>query len=121
MVVGGILRVHTDEGLVGEAHTRRGVIVSDLVDRRIREDLIGRDPLMRELLWQRLWELDRIEELPVYALGLVDVALWDLAYKAVGQPVHQLLGTYREAIPAYASTVTFDSVEEYLDVATQCL
>lgn len=121
MVVGGILRVHTDEGLVGEAHTRRGVIVSDLVDRRIREDLIGRDPLMRELLWQRLWELDRIEELPVYVLGLVDVALWDLVGKAVGQPVHQLLGTYREAIPAYASTVTFDSVEEYLDVATQCL
>ncbi|WP_439681144.1 enolase C-terminal domain-like protein [Embleya sp. MST-111070] len=119
--VGGILRVHTDEGLVGEAHTRRGVIVADLVDRRIRADLVGRDPLMRELLWERLWELDRIEELPIYALGLVDVALWDLAGKAVQQPVHRLLGTYREAIPAYASTVTFGSVEEYLDVATQCL
>ncbi|MFI6583053.1 enolase C-terminal domain-like protein [Embleya sp. NPDC050493] len=120
-VVGGILRVHTDEGPVGEAHTRRGVIVADLVARRIREDLIGRDPMMRELLWHRLWELDRIEELPIYALGLVDVALWDLAGKATGQPVHRLLGSYREAIPAYASTVTFGSVEEYLDVATQCL
>ncbi|MFE7333042.1 enolase C-terminal domain-like protein [Streptomyces sp. NPDC057565] len=120
-VVGGILRIHTDEGLVGEAHTRRGLIVSDLVDRRIRADLTGRDPLMRELLWQRLWELDRIEELPIYALGLVDVALWDLAGKAAGQPVHRLLGGYREAIPAYASTVTFGSVKEYLDVADQCL
>ncbi|MDI2129485.1 enolase C-terminal domain-like protein [Yinghuangia seranimata] len=120
-VVGGILRVHTDEGLVGEAHTRRGVIVADLVARRIREDLVGRDPLARELLWERLWELDRIEEFPIYALGLVDVALWDLAGKATAQPVHRLLGTYREAIPAYASTVTFGSVEEYLDVATQCL
>ncbi|MGW1554440.1 enolase C-terminal domain-like protein, partial [Streptomyces sp. NPDC002346] len=120
-VVGGILRVHTDEGLVGEAHTRRGLIVADLVNRRIREDLLGRDPLMRELLWHRLWELDRIEELPIYALGLVDVALWDLAGLAAGQPVHRLLGPYREAIPAYASTVTFGSVEEYLDVADQCL
>ncbi|MGW9122759.1 enolase C-terminal domain-like protein [Streptomyces sp. NPDC055663] len=119
--VGGILRVHTDEGLVGEAHTRRGLIVADLVNRRIREDLLGRDPLMRELLWHRLWELDRIEELPIYALGLVDVALWDLAGLAAGQPVHRLLGPYREAIPAYASTVTFGSVEEYLDVADQCL
>ncbi|MCX5085083.1 enolase C-terminal domain-like protein [Streptomyces sp. NPDC056121] len=119
--VGAILRVHTDEGLVGEAHTRRGVIVADLVGRRIRDDLIGRDPLMRELLWQRLWELDRIEELPIYALGLVDVALWDLAGRAAGQPVHRLLGAYREAIPAYASTVTFGSVEEYLDVSDQCL
>ncbi|MFB7598932.1 enolase C-terminal domain-like protein [Streptomyces sp. NPDC056160] len=120
-VVGGVLRVHTDDGLQGEAHTRRGLIVADLVDRRIRADLVGRDPLMRELLWQRLWELDRIEELPIYALGLVDVALWDLAGKAAGQPVHRLLGSYREAIPAYASTVTFGSVEEYLDVADQCL
>ncbi|MFE7245239.1 enolase C-terminal domain-like protein [Streptomyces sp. NPDC057582] len=120
-VVGGILRVHTDEGLVGEAHTRRGLIVADLVNRRIREDLLGRDPLMRELLWHRLWELDRIEELPIYALGLVDVALWDLAGLAAEQPVHRLLGPYREAIPAYASTVTFGSVEEYLDVADQCL
>ncbi|WP_214322690.1 enolase C-terminal domain-like protein [Nonomuraea sediminis] len=120
-VVGGVLRVQTDDGLVGEAHTRRGLIVADLVERRIREDLLGRDPLWRELLWHRLWELDRIEELPIYALGLVDVALWDLAGKAANLPVHQLLGTYRDAIPAYASTVTFSTVEEYLDVADQCL
>ncbi|MCW3844582.1 hypothetical protein ONA70_31335 [Micromonospora yasonensis] len=121
LAVGGILRIHTDEGETGEAHTRRGLIVADLVKRRIRDDLIGRDPLWRELLWHRLWELDRIEELPIYALGLVDIALWDLAGKAAGLPVHQLLGTYRDAIPAYASTVTFSSVEEYLDVADQCL
>ncbi|MFI1092490.1 enolase C-terminal domain-like protein [Streptomyces sp. NPDC020917] len=120
-VTGGILRVHTDDGLVGEAHTRRGVIVADIVKRRIREDLIGRDALARELLWHRLWELDRIEEFPIYALGLVDVALWDIAAKAAGVPAYRLLGSYREALPAYASTVTFSSVEEYLDVADQCL
>jgi L-alanine-DL-glutamate epimerase-like enolase superfamily enzyme len=120
-VTGGILRVYTDDGLVGEAPTRRGVIVADIVKRRIREDLLGRDALARELLWHRMWELDRIEEFPVYALGLVDVALWDIAAKAAGVPVHRLLGSYREALPAYASTVTFSSVEEYLDVADQCL
>lgn len=119
--VGGILRVHTDTGLYGEAHTRRGLIVGDLVKRRIREDLLGHDPLWRELLWHRIWELDRIEEFPIYALGLVDTALWDLAGKAADLPVHRLLGTYRDAIPAYASTVTFSSVEEYLDIADQCL
>jgi hypothetical protein len=32
--------------------------------------------------------------------------------------VHRLLGTYRDSIPAYASTTTFATVEEYLDVAT---
>jgi L-alanine-DL-glutamate epimerase-like enolase superfamily enzyme len=117
----GVVRIRTDDGLVGEAHTRRGVIVRDLVERRIASELAGADPLQRELLWHRMWELDRIEEFPVYALGLVDVALWDLAGKAAGLPVWRLLGGFRTAIPAYASTVTYGSVEEYLDVADQCL
>lgn len=117
----GILRIHTDEGVYGEAPVRRGAIAKDLVDRRIRGELIGADPLMREHLWHRMWELDRVEEFPIYMLGLVDVALWDLAGKAAGLPVWKLLGGAREALPAYASTVTFDSIEEYLDIADQCL
>jgi L-alanine-DL-glutamate epimerase-like enolase superfamily enzyme len=119
--IGGILRVHTDEGIVGEAHTARGMIVHDLVERRLREELVGADPFQREYLWHRIWELDRIDEFPLYALGLVDIALWDLAAKSVDLPVYELLGGYRTSIPAYASTVTFDSVEEYLDVADQCV
>jgi len=118
---GGVLRIVTDDGLEGVAHTPRGVIVADLVERRIRGELIGKDPRQREFLWHRMWELDRIEEMPIYALGLVDIALWDLAGKAVGQPVWQLLGGFRDSIPAYASTVTFASIEEYLEVADQCL
>jgi L-alanine-DL-glutamate epimerase-like enolase superfamily enzyme len=119
--VGAVLRVVTDEGIEGIATTHRGTIVADLVERRLRDELIGQDPLQREWLWHRVWELDRIEEFPIYALGLVDVALWDLAGKAAGLPVYRLLGGYRTSIPAYASTVTFDSVEEYRDVADQCL
>jgi L-alanine-DL-glutamate epimerase-like enolase superfamily enzyme len=38
-----------------------------------------------------------------------------------GETVHRLLGAYRESIPAYASTTTFSTIEEYLDVADQCL
>ncbi|MGW1007397.1 hypothetical protein [Streptomyces sp. NPDC002520] len=73
--------------MTGEAHTRRGLIVADLVERRIRQDLVGSDPLLLELLWHRLWELGRIEKFPIYALGLVDVGLWDLACKAAELPV----------------------------------
>ena len=119
--VAGVLRITTDDGFVGEAHVRRGVITQDLVNRRIRAELVGADPLMREHLWHRLWELDRVEEFPIYVLGLVDIALWDLAGKTAGLPVWRLLGGARTKIPAYASTVTYDSVEEYLDVADQCL
>ena len=66
--------------------------------------------------YEIIWEIDRTEEFPLYALGLVDVALWDLAAKAA-LPLWQLLGGFRERIPAYASTVTFETIEEFLDVA----
>lgn len=119
--VAGILRIGTDDGIQGLAVSHRGTIVDDLVRRRIRQELIGQDPMQREWLWHRIWELDRIEEFPLYALGLVDIALWDLAGKALGVPVHALLGAFRSEIPAYASTVTFSSVAEYLDVVDQCV
>jgi L-alanine-DL-glutamate epimerase-like enolase superfamily enzyme len=118
---GGLLRISTDEGVEGLAQSRRGVILEDLVNRRLRDELIGEDPFRREWLWHRIWELDRIEEFPIYILGLVDIALHDLAGKALGVPVYEMLGGFRTEIPAYASTVTFSTIEEYLDVADQCL
>ncbi|MEU8567926.1 enolase C-terminal domain-like protein [Streptomyces pathocidini] len=117
---GAVLRVCTDEGPEGVAFApRHGRIVQEVVDRVLRPELTGADPLRREWLWHRVWELDRVEELPLYLLGLADVALWDLAAKAAGLPLWQLLGGYRTSIPAQASTVTFPTVEEYLDVADQ--
>jgi L-alanine-DL-glutamate epimerase-like enolase superfamily enzyme len=120
-VDGGWLVIHTDAGISGLAHSVRGAILDDVVERRLRAELIGRDPLAREYLWERVWELDRIERFPVFIQGMVDVALWDIAGKSTGLPVYQLLGSFRESMPAYASTVTFASIEEYLDVADQCL
>jgi L-alanine-DL-glutamate epimerase-like enolase superfamily enzyme len=116
-----VIRVMTDSGIDGVAYARRGNVVADIITSRLRDELVGQDPLQREFLWHRVWEVDRIEELPIYALGVLDVALWDLAGTAPGIPVYQLLGGFRASIPAYASTVTFSSVEEYLDVADQCL
>lgn len=86
-----------------------------------RPELVGERADQREWIWHRLWELDRTEEFPIWLIGIVDVALWDLEARALGVPVHRLLGTYRDSIPAYASTTTFATVEEFLDVADQCL
>jgi len=121
---GAVLRIGTDAGIEGVAFApRRGsaTLLEDLLSRVLRDELIGQDPMQREFLWHRIWEVDRTEELPLPMLGLVDVALWDLAARAAGMPVWQLLGGFRTEIPAYASTVTFKSTEEYLDVISQCL
>lgn len=119
-----VLRIRTDSGVDGVALAPRrgsGPFVADLVDRVLREELVGADPLQREWLWHRIWEIDRTEELPIYVLGLVDTALWDLAGRLGSLPTWQVLGGFRTEIAAYASTSTFASVEEYLDVATQCI
>jgi L-alanine-DL-glutamate epimerase-like enolase superfamily enzyme len=121
---GAVLRIGTDAGVEGVALFARpggAVLLDDLVGRVLRPELIGQDPVRREWLWHRIWELDRIHELPLPAFGLVDVALWDLAGRLAGQPTWEVLGGYRTSIPAYASTSTFATVAEYLDVADQCL
>jgi L-alanine-DL-glutamate epimerase-like enolase superfamily enzyme len=119
-----VLRIGTDDGAEGIAFFARpgaAVMLDDLVERVFRPELVGQDPLQREWLWHRVWELDRIHELPLPTLGLVDIALWDLAGRMNDQPTWQVLGGYRTSIPAYASTSTFSTIEEFLDVADQCL
>jgi L-alanine-DL-glutamate epimerase-like enolase superfamily enzyme len=121
---GIVLLLRTDEGVDGVALlTRPGSApqLEDAVERFFRDELVGADPLQREYLWHRVWEIDRIHELPLPLLGVVDVAVWDLAARAASLPLWQLLGGFRTSIPAYASTTTFESIEEYLDVADQCL
>jgi L-alanine-DL-glutamate epimerase-like enolase superfamily enzyme len=120
---GAVLRLRTDAGCDGVAFEPRrasSAALPDIVDRVLRDELIGEDPLQREWLWHKLWELDRVEEIPLYLLGMVDTALWDLAGREAGKPTWQLLGGFRKEIPAYASTVTYASTEEYLDIADQC-
>lgn len=117
----GWLVIQTDAGITGFAPVGRGMIFQDYVNRRFRDELIGQDPLNREYLWERVWELDRIERFAVNMAHVIDVALWDIAGKQAALPVWKLLGGFRESIQAYASTVTYGSIEEFLDIADQCL
>ena len=116
-----VLRIETDEGIDGLVEVQRGPMAMDVIERRLRPMLTGQDPLLRELLWQRVWEIDHIEDLPLHLLGVADLALWDILSKHSGVPVYKLLGGYRNALPAYASTVTFETIAQYLDVIDQCL
>jgi len=116
-----LLRIVTDEGVEGYSFTGKGQTVLDMVERRLGNELLGQDPTNTEWLWWRVWDLDRIEEFPIYVLGLADIALWDIKGKMAGLPVYKLLGGYRDRIPAYASTTSYDTVGEYLEVISACL
>jgi L-alanine-DL-glutamate epimerase-like enolase superfamily enzyme len=116
-----LLRVQTDDGIEGQVFAPKGRIQMDLIERRIGPILLGQDPFNTEYLWERTWDIDRLEEFPLYTLGIADIALWDIKGKAAGLPVYKLLGGYRDRIPAYASTTSFDTEQEYLDVCSAAL
>lgn len=69
--------------------------------------LIGQNPLETERLWATLYNALRDQGqrgLAVTALSGIDIALWDIKGKALGQPVSVLLGgRWRESVRAYAT------------------
>ena len=69
--------------------------------------LLGRDAMAAEAIWQDLY--NRLRDhgqkgLPIEALSAVDIALWDIRGKVLGQPVHVLMGgPLRTEVQAYAT------------------
>jgi L-alanine-DL-glutamate epimerase-like enolase superfamily enzyme len=110
-----LMRVLTDAGIEGLAPYREGASLDE-----IKFKLIGQDPLNRERIWQDFWRNVRTSRLGL-AIGPVDVALWDILGKVHGLPTYRLLGGYRDRIPAYASTVTLDTLDQFMALADECL
>ena len=87
--------VDTDAGItgLGESGTWGYLEASGAVIDRWREYLVGQDPLRIEHHWQYLYRSMHFRGAAVMgALSAIDIALWDIAGKHFGVPVHQLLG-----------------------------
>jgi galactonate dehydratase len=103
--------VTTDEGLEGWGEALAPVgpeVVAAIIDRMLGPWLTGRDPRAVRPLWDGMRDLMRerghLVGHQADALAALDTALWDLAGKAAGLPVAQLLGgAYRTDIPVYVS------------------
>ena len=116
-----VIKIETNEGINGYAKGPKGRILMDLVERRFSKDVIGKDPMYSEDIWSKCWDTDRLEEYPIYAIALIDIAVWDIKAKYANLPVYKLLGGSKESIPAYASTTSYDTLEEYKDVVEASL
>lgn len=94
------LKVYTDTGITGEYVGGNSPAAAQY--NTFANYLVGKNPLKREKHWSEikraLRKYDRM------GIGPVDIALWDFAGKYHNAPIHTLLGTYQESIPAYAST-----------------
>ena len=107
-----IVRVGTDEGLVG-------IGSGDLmVGFAGHEHLfVGRDPMDLERHYRVLENI----QFHYGRCWPLDLALWDLAGKITGQPVYKLLGGLTDRTRAYASSGTLREPEELADVAERYL
>jgi L-rhamnonate dehydratase len=121
-----VVRVHTDAGIVGvgEVDSAPEVVkavidapASHAIASGLRPVLIGEDPLDVEGLW---WKMYRAaiyygrRGVAVHAISGIDLALWDIKGKHLGQPVSAVLGPprQRDRVRAYASALMPDTEAE---------
>jgi L-alanine-DL-glutamate epimerase-like enolase superfamily enzyme len=120
-----IVRVHTDAGLIGVGEVDSSPLVakavieaplSHAIARGLADCVLGEDPLDIERLWRRMYQGSiffgrggAVQQ----AMSGIDIALWDIAGKAYGQPVYRLLGGgYKRRLRAYGSILFGDTPAE---------
>ncbi len=130
-----LIKISTDAGITGwsdietQPHVGQAIVNvpsgGQIGFESLKRALIGEDPLERERLWQKMYRYLAYygrQGAGMQMISGADIALWDIAGKAFGQPVCKLLGArYRDRVKAYASTLfrpTPDAmkraVQEYL-------
>jgi D-galactarolactone cycloisomerase len=107
-----LVEIVTDDGLTGWGEAfNQGLeppqISAATIERALRPLLLGANPLNTEPLWHNMYTATRDfgrKGSVVAAISAVDIALWDIAGKSYGVPVHQLLGgAFRSRVQAYAT------------------
>src|SRR5215831_9443766 len=91
-----LVEIETDERVIGigEAGVGGGV-TQDVIKRVLETMLIGEDTLLIEGLWQKIFALTRQygrRGVVMNAISGIDSALWDIAGKVAGLPLHRLFG-----------------------------
>jgi mannonate dehydratase len=122
------LKITTDEGVYGLGDgtlNGRELAVASYLSEHVLPCLIGRDPFQTEDIWQYLYRGAYWRKGPVTmtAISAVDVALWDIKGKALGQPLYNLLGgRCREGVTVYGhangrdTEETCDKVAEHIEL-----
>jgi len=91
-----LVQVHTDEGVTGIGQCEAPSLVIQAVINNsmgLKPLLVGEDPTEVQRLWQKMYNATGLygrRGVTMGAIGAVETALWDIAGKAAGVPVHKL-------------------------------
>ncbi len=130
-----IVEVETDEGITGwgECFGPGNVAIANkgIVEKVIQPMILGDDPLDRDVIWHKVYNLLRDhgqKGMPLQSLSGVDIALWDIAGKVAGLPLHKLIGgAHRTKVKAYGYGMMLkresvdDHVARFKDEAAEIL
>ncbi len=106
-----IVRIYTNQGIVGHGDVRDGAAKEYALFLKSR--LLGENPCNVERLFKKINQFGFHGRQGGGVSG-VEMALWDLAGKAYGVPVYQLLGgKYRDQVRVYCDTTTSKDPAEY--------
>ena len=110
-----LVRVYTDEGIVGIGASGNGVDTMVTIRSRIAPFLIGMDPTNLA----RLNEIVSVAGIFGSVPWLVSQAVCDIVGKAANQPLYKLWGGSKDKIRAYAAPCKPRSPKELAEVALQ--
>jgi L-rhamnonate dehydratase len=100
-----VVEIKTDQGIVGYGLGGGGGAAAYIIEHHLSDLLMGANPLRVEALWDQMYSSTLFygrRGLVIMAMSGIDHALWDIAGKHAGKPVHELLGgTVKEKVPAY--------------------
>lgn len=104
------IEIETDSGHVGVcANYYGGAMACEIIRSHYSRFLIGADPFDTARLWDQMYRASLPYGhggLTFMAIAGVDLALWDLKGKILGEPVYRLIGgaTKEDGIPCYLTT-----------------
>lgn len=112
-----LVKVSTDSGIVGWGEVdgcpavAKAIIeapVSHTQVKGLRHVLLGEDPMQTEYLWKKMYEATSYygrAGAVIQTMAGIDLALWDIKGKAMGQPIWAMLGGSPGKLRAYASNM----------------
>jgi L-alanine-DL-glutamate epimerase-like enolase superfamily enzyme len=102
-----LVTVHVDaRGVTGFGYTYADLATATLINDRLKDVVLGRDPFAIDAAWAAMIRSVRNlgrRGIAAMAISAVDTALWDLKAKLLGVPLVTLLGSVRESAPVYGS------------------
>jgi len=120
------VRLEDDEGAEGLGYTytigQGGLAIRAMIAHDLAPILLGQDPRRIEWLWQQMWwRLHWVGRGGAAALAVaaVDIALWDLKARRLGEPLWRLLGGHQPEVEVYAGGIDMQFTLEQLKEQTR--